>query len=154
MNSGVSKRESRRAMRVATVLTGVTACAAAFTPAANAQPAAGLTPQPELRPAAAQSIRTGNCLNTPHWFHLYNDRFGSAYCIGGMGPKVFTHAPYSATAFCGGNNVGYFSGWRSGQQYTDQRFHQSSNSYVWGISHSFAVSRVYLSAWTGNQSCN
>jgi hypothetical protein len=45
MNPGTSKLTSRKAMRVATVFTGVSACAAAFAPAANAQPAGMPTPR-------------------------------------------------------------------------------------------------------------
>jgi hypothetical protein len=161
MDLGISKRASRKAMRVATVFTGVTACAATFTPAANAQPAGNLAP---LRPTVGLNIRSGDtCSDTPHWFHLYSV-VGKAFCIGGTGSKTGPGSGFGeedgwARAFCGGNNVGYFSGsllnFNTGSKrfVTNQRFHQSSTPYVWPKSYSFLLEFIKISAWTGNEVC-
>jgi hypothetical protein len=152
MNLGINKLASRKAMRVATVFTGVTACAAAFAPAANAQTAGQIAPGRTVGHGTARSTRIGNCDNTPHYFHMYGG-YGSAYmCIGGTGTYTFS-APDPAVAFCGGNNVGYFSGYNTAGNFVkDQRFHQSSNPYVWGVKE-FSLTKVHISAWTGDQSC-
>jgi hypothetical protein len=164
MDLGISKRASRKAMRVATVFTGVTACAATFTPAANAQPAGNLAPPLALRPTVGLSIRSGaTCSDTPHWFHLYSV-VGKAFCIGGTGSKTGPGSGFGeedgwARAFCGGNNVGYFSGsllnFNTGSKrfVTNQRFHQSSTPYVWPKSYSFLLEFIKISAWTGNEVC-
>jgi hypothetical protein len=160
MNLGISKLGSRKAMRVATVFTGVTACAAAFAPAANAQTDGELAPPLALRPTAGQSTRFGsNCSNAPHWFHLYfkSSLTGdlTSRCIGGTGSWYFAAGGqgFPMSGFCGGNNVGYFSGWFGGRRLTDQRFHQSSSVYWWPGNHSSVISYLYISKWGGNKTC-
>jgi hypothetical protein len=142
-------------MRVATVFTGV-ATAAAFAVPANAQTAA------TLRPAlgAARDIRSGDCHSSPHFFTIYGHLDGYVFpeywCFGGMGGKAVVDKAYS---YCGGNNVGYINGTtESGKRLTDRRFHQSSNFYAFKAEFGFPssylnISKVYISAWTGSQSC-
>jgi hypothetical protein len=57
MNPGSRKPTPRKTQRVATVFTGVTACAAAFAPAANAQAA--------RPPAAVGTAHTGHKVREP-----------------------------------------------------------------------------------------
>lgn len=150
-------------MRVATVFTGV-ASAAAFAAPANAQAAAKFTPTLGATPL---TTRSGICHNAAHWFTLYgyksaNDYTPAYWCYGGIDPPAqdFTVTPpFRAEAFCGGNNVGFWSGYSAnGKALKNQRFHQSSNYYYFNphkFPDSYAyISKIHLSAFEGSQSCN
>jgi hypothetical protein len=143
-------------MRVATVFTGI-ASAAAFAAPANAQATA------TLRPALRAAGHTSSCYDSTHYFAMsyrydgyYGDDSIGYECVGGVGPTAIV--PFSYRGFCGGNNVGYFSGTlKDGRRLTDQRFHQSSYFYHFKpprYSDSILkISRVYISAWTGSEEC-
>lgn len=163
MSLGTGRLTSRKVMRVATLFTGV-ASAGAFAAPANAQAAANFTPRTELGVQQYAATREGSCgLGESHWLTFFRitdlgggDFMNTSTCFGGMGSKKNIYV--SASGFCGGNNVGFFSGHTaSGKHLTDQRFHQSSAEYEFKppkFPHDiFYVSRVYISAFTGNEMC-
>jgi hypothetical protein len=149
-------------MRVATVFAGV-ASAAAFTAPANAQAVTKLVPTPRAMP---QVTRAGSCHNASHWFTLYGyqssaQTFPTDRCYGGVDPRGQVYSqipPFRALSFCGGNNVGFFSGFtKGGEHLGDQRFKQSSNFYTFKPpkfpGSELWVSKIHISAFDGNQSC-
>lgn len=103
-----------RSMRVATLFTGVAACAATGAVGANAQgtpqPAAGhsakavgLTVHPDGRTLSG-SIREANCAGRSEWLHVLST-YGGLYCYGYAGE----YSPTSETGMvsqCGGTNYG------------------------------------------------
>jgi hypothetical protein len=164
MSTSISKRAAGKTMRVATVFTGVVG-AAVLTAPVNAQGTTFMPGRPALT-AKPENTRSGLCHNTSHWFALYGYQYPdeaapSYWCYGGVDPLGTNFAlprPFKAVAFCGGNNVGFFSGYtKSGKYRYDQRFRQSSNFYFFKApkfpGSYFTVSQLHISAWTGNQSC-
>lgn len=96
----------RKSFRVATVFTGAAACAAVFTPAAHAAPAApgataGITPK---------ALTHNNCTaGELDWFHLYYtaaENHPTPACFAGTGTYVISSNKRFAF-FCAGNNSGY-----------------------------------------------
>ena len=158
MNPGTSKLTSRKALRVATVFTGV-ASAAAFAAPGNAQAAVKFAPRPALQ-AMPDGTLAGNCAEMgepPHYFHLFNwaNYPNSSMCYGGAG---YAWPDLWATKFCGGNNIGYFSGFtKSGKHLGGQRFSQHSYWYAFKPpkfkSSVFYFSFLHISTFDGNQNC-
>jgi hypothetical protein len=165
VNPGIRKLASRKAMRVATVFTGV-ASAAAFAAPANAQAVAKVTPGAALRATlydagvGVNSYARGGCTSLTgesHWFQISNDATepGTIKCYGGMGTTTDVGA---ATGFCGGNNVGFFSGHTvGGKHLTHQHFSQSNNPYYFRSpkfpGDEFTFSKLTISAFFGNEIC-
>ena len=151
-------------MRVATVFTGV-ASAAAFAAPANAQAVAKVTPGAALRATlyagvGVNSAQRGGCnslTGESHWFKIINtdDAPWVEKCYGGMGTTTDVSI---GTAFCGGNNWGFFSGHSAnGKRFTNQRFVADSNYYnfrapKWPDNY-FSFSTLHISAAHGNQIC-
>lgn len=159
MNLGVSKAALGKSMRVATVFTGVTACAAAFAPTANPQPADKSAPRAALRAVKGAGIRSGDCTGVPSWVHVYYPG-GGATCFGYQGTYSIT-SPAWASGFCGGNNYGYLSGVNESDRHRTQDFGPAAeypNSIYYfaparfpdGL---FLVSKVHITRWSGNGPC-
>ena len=148
-------------MRVATVFAGV-ASATAFAAPANAQAAGKFMPTLQAVP---EDTRSGTCHNVSHWFALYGYKSPNLppedWCYGGIDPPGVAFSitpPFQAEEFCGGNNVGYFSGFnKNGEHLGDQRFKQSNNWYTFKApkfpGSELWISKIHISAFTGNQSC-
>jgi hypothetical protein len=155
MSRGAKTEIPRKAMRVATVFTGVAACTTVFAPAANAQAIA-----PAIRKAS------NGCAGVPTWFHLYPEFNANAVCYGYSGSagnrgNVAEILLYSSLVggFCGGNNSGYFSGTSvSGRKhYPNQAFFQGSKPYLFK-GPKFPKSEIYMSflyifGWMGKDKC-
>jgi len=172
MHPGISKSSVRKSVRVATAVTGITACAAAFAPMANAQPtakaASGSTEKAatyqkvvnykiDTRPETGLDATVSPCgPYTTHWFHLYRTFYQSSLCVAGPGTTGVGGA--SANGFCGGNNVGYFSGTTvSGQPRRHITFGRGNSVYwfhapKWPHS-AFNISKVYVKSWSGHDAC-
>jgi hypothetical protein len=142
MKSSTSKTP-RRAMRVATTFTGVAACAFAMAPTAMA--ATGH--QTEVKDNTIRPLNTanGNCegANQSHWFHMGTT--ATVTCYGGRGSAH--PGGYVINSFCGGNNIGYFTGNRKRVNFGIGDFwaHIPSAPY--------AVSKVVISSWSGGTKC-
>jgi hypothetical protein len=157
MNSRISKAKSMKTMRVATVFTGVTACAAVFAPVAHAQVAG--TRIHRVRPEISAAPCSGGKAT---WFHV---GYGAdqSECYGFAG----TTAVGSIYAFCGGNNHGYFSGWTLSilstnpirlKHFADEGFGTGSKYYSFTTAakygdHTFSMSKLHISGWAGTTRC-
>jgi hypothetical protein len=146
MKSSISKT-APRAMRVATTFTGVAACAFAFAPTAMA----GTGHQLQLKDNTIRPLSThnGNCAgaNQSHWFHMGTS--ATVTCYGSRGNAY--PGGYEIDYYCGGNNIGYFSG-------TGTKGHKRINFgigdwYAHVASAPFAVSKVHISSWSGGTTC-
>jgi hypothetical protein len=166
MHSGTSKSAARKSVRVATTVTGITACAAAF--------AAMPSPQAEAKPIAQSTGRAATykivnykiganpdatshktCSRSPeeHWFHAYNSKF--SVCVAGPdGTSIPVHA---YQGFCGGNNKGYFSGYNYNHVHQKHTFGRGTSIYWFGSptfpDNEFFISKVYVSNWSGQDEC-
>jgi hypothetical protein len=156
----VSSLTVKKVMRVATVFTGAAACTAFLAPAANAETEATLTPGATARPAST----TQRSCNNAHYFHIKANT--ESYCFGGAGSA---YPDYPASAFCGGNNYGFFSGWSYksdmyfGKSYRNQHFRPGSKYYSFIYAGNFNdrplyMSFLHISGWDGtgpqNKACS
>ena len=148
MSESPGKRGPRKALRVATAFTGVTACAAAFAPAAGAQTGRPLAP--------TNTVSDPHCHNG-HWFHAEKLNF-NFICYGDRGSRpIFS----TFVAFCGGNNFGRFSGvTRSGNGHFlgNQTFGPGITYYEFIPSAHysnapFEMSTLHISKFSGTDSC-
>jgi hypothetical protein len=163
MNTPVAKNSSRKAMRVATVFAGVSACAtaAAFAMAGHTQATPKTPPRP--LPGTARTVKllaNQECSSgTVTWFHLYYmnaNGGGSSSCIGGVGHHFVGTSRWSG--FCGGNNHGDIYGYSvvNGDPRT-QPFHHGSSEFrfrppVYPDSKMW-IGNVYISGWNGGTGC-
>jgi hypothetical protein len=164
MSTGTSKPTARKVMRVATIFTGV-AGAVAFAAPAHAQAPKFPPGGPAVR-AMPDKPHISSCTGSTHYFamkyfsgpNVYEPtRVYGVECVGGIG-GIKLPVAWSDSGFCGGNNVGYFSGRsKNGKLLTNQRFAQGSNFYYFKApkypGSLFKISKVYISAWTGSQVC-
>jgi hypothetical protein len=150
------RARTRRAMRVATIFTGVAACTGGVAQAAHAQ---GIRPE-TARPAASHtgSIRIANLCGyygtDKNWEHVsttsYNDE-GYQYlsmCFGYRG--AYESPPYTGVrAECGGNNHGYLVGLNGGYA---RSFWFGPGTTYYGLywSHLYTVA---ISGWAGADAC-
>jgi hypothetical protein len=162
MSPAASKHALRKTLHVATLFTGVTACAAAFAPAANAQ-------------TASRTITNEECYSNPYagnnntWLHF--DTSGELECYGFKGIfSTFAHygsAPH-LTAWCGGNNYGWFSGEYlspNGIIYVDPghltsigygpgtTYAKPPTSWLGGPVGAFVTFNIDISGWRGGDEC-
>jgi hypothetical protein len=134
-------------MRVATMFTGATACAVAFTPTAGAQAAT-------IMPASGTVY--GNCRgpNQSHWLHVVD--FTQIYCLGGVTGSQYNYRPTNGGSqvysFCGGNNVGVFV-----NSYAPSlKFFQGTTYSHYANRHGgfpYVASQVAIVSWAGTDKC-
>jgi hypothetical protein len=140
----------KKALRVATVFTGVAGCAAAFGPAAAAATAAPGTAVARAVEAAnvdAATIESGPCNSgTTHWLHLYDG--GTDRCVGFPGTLVYKTPP-AASAFCPGNNYGYIEG--ASPSPLIIAFRQGAT--IERFTSQFRIQAIHISGWSGNETC-
>jgi hypothetical protein len=168
MTEAVSASGPRRAMRVATIFTGVAAATVGMTQVANAQdhrPAnlqdhrpghlrGGMLPAGRLSGSIKSSIACALSGKHKTWVHTsITNYWSSGYeytsdCFGGKG--FFTSPPFTGLrAVCGGNNHGYVEGELGGR----------SKSYHYGPAtgyHTLDWSHFYwvtINSWTGTDGC-
>jgi hypothetical protein len=150
MTPGTTKTASRKTMRVATMFTGATACAVAFTPAA-AQAAT-------IRPA---TTTPGSCRgpNQSHWLHIIDQQ--SYYCVGGVTPGIGrgyrpTGGHTEVYSFCGGNNSGFFLS-SPGEINGNAKWYGHGTTYnqyaKYNYGHPYYAVSVSISRWSGNDTC-
>jgi hypothetical protein len=158
-----SKSRPSRAMRVATVFTGVAACTVGVTQAAQAQgirPEAGAGPATGVRPAGYTygSIRdSSNCAaqgKDKNWLHVSATEYWSwgysynSVCFGYKG--AYSSPPFTgARAECGGNNHGYLLGTKNGGYAS---FWYGAGTTYHGLDWSHLY-EVYISGWAGADAC-
>jgi hypothetical protein len=158
-----SKSRPSRAMRVATVFTGVAACTVGVTQAAQAdgiRPQAGARAETGVRPAGntygsiRDSLDCGAQGKDKNWLHVSATAyysFGYIYnsvCFGYRG--AYSSPPYTgARAECGGNNHGYLYGTNDGQ-YVSFRFGAGTGYHGLDWSHLY---QVWISGWAGADAC-
>jgi hypothetical protein len=135
----------KKALRVATVFTGVIGCAATFAPTA---PAAAAAPGTAVtRAIEAASIESGPCdSGTMHRVHVYDGNTDS--CVGFRGTLVY-QVPLAATGFCPGSNYGYIEGDSLSPLIT--QFRQGSTIDLFPPS--FEIASVHISGWNGDETC-
>jgi hypothetical protein len=147
MKSSIKKAVSGRTMRVATTFTGVAACAFAFAPTAMATTAH----QPQIKDNTIGPLNTvnGSCggANQSHWFHMGTT--ATVTCYGNIGTA--NAGGYVINSFCGGNNIGYFSG--KGSKGKKKVTFGTGDFWAHVPSAPFAVSKVHISNWTGGTKC-
>jgi hypothetical protein len=170
MHPGSSKSAARKTVRTVTLVTGITACAAAFAPMAHAQPtakaaapSAGKTTahkmvsyRTEARPDATDK---GCGSGTTHWFHAYDAFNAFSTCVAGpSGTNIPTTVAYSG--FCGGNNKGWFLGHSLHGNPKSPQFHtfgRGNSVYHFRApkfpNSEYYISYVYVSSWTGTDAC-
>jgi hypothetical protein len=155
-----SKSKTRKSMRVATVFTGVAACAVGAAPLANAQETHPATNLGALRPAGplANSIRkVSDCARNgvdKTWLHVSTTQYidGSHFyfsmCFGFKGAY---HSPpgTGVRAECGGNNFGFLLGSNNGVS-TGFDFGPGTTYHGLNWSHLYTVG---ISSWSGTKQC-
>jgi hypothetical protein len=158
VSSAVGKSTSKKKIRVATVFTGVTACAAVFAPAAA------------HAAEAAPDIKGESCttFGNPTWLHVGTTR--SYACFGFTGDfntwAHFQEYP-ELEDWCGGNNYGYFAGaflssagdaflggWGSGFAYHQGTTYAEPPKTNLGFpTGGFELSDIHISGWSGTDKC-
>lgn len=149
-------------MRLSTAFTGVAACAVFVAPPATA--VTGQTTRRQLvendarkakmRPAS--TIESTCHPGTSNWFHMAVSKSMDA-CVGYVG-TVPLYPPYFATSFCGGNNRGWFSGYRSsgyGPYYYTKFVQGTTYAHIpnTGPNGHLEILTVHISKYSGNDKC-
>jgi hypothetical protein len=130
-----------RTMRVATTFTGAAACAFAFAPMATAGTMAQAHPD---------NVVSGACGNgTAHWLHLGNGAGGDR-CYGDRGGGIRSKK-YDTASFCGGNNIGSFTGISAFGDKVTKKF-GPGKTYA-HMDTTINVSSVVIESFKGSDSC-
>jgi hypothetical protein len=133
----------RTAFKVATVFTGAVACAAAFTPAAEA--ATTTTAKTQL---IEPEIFKKNCAIGPSTTSVVLTRLPSAHhgptCVGEKGKITLSNTYFSY--FCAGNNYGQY--WITGDT-KPFNFYAGSEFNI-----SARVAAVSIKSWSGGFKCS
>jgi hypothetical protein len=135
----------RKAFTVATVFTGAAACAAAFTPAAEAAPTARTQ---VIAPDTAHHNCTVGPATTSAVFYWPASKHHGPTCVGGS-PDVHQRTSLGGTEFsklCTGNNSGYYFVKTLSSPMGFTRGHTMD---LFG----FYVSQVSISQWHGGDTC-
>jgi hypothetical protein len=175
MKPSAKKPGSGKKVRVAATFTGAAAAAFAFAPAAAAgtgqpaitgpghqagqptavgpgyqaaQPAVGPGHRANIRPDGLEYACPGG---TEHWLHLARDQ-GGDMCVGSRG-LYHVSFPQSISRFCGGNNIGWFSGTSVVHGRPETVYFGHGNYYAWVKPEPMLVRNVYIDKWGGNDKC-
>lgn len=158
MATASGKSGPKRAMRVATIFTGVAACTVGVTQAAHAQ---GLRTDTAARPAgerlSGSIVSAIQCAENgidKTWLHLSSTAYvGGGYfytstCFGFRGQSQ-SPANKNVRAECGGNNHGFLLGANSGRSETF-RFGPGTTYHglYWNV-----LTSVIISGWAGADKC-
>jgi hypothetical protein len=149
-----SKLTPRKVMRVATVFTGATACAAAFTPMAMAG-TGHRGPVPMLHTGGQITSRScPNANSYPTWFHM-DSAVAGLTCFGYTGTFNWQDNNESVVTECGGNNVGWYSGTDlATKKHAKATYHEGTTFAILPGYDGWDVSKVHISGWSGNDQCS
>jgi hypothetical protein len=168
MSTVSGKSKPKRAMRVATIFTGVAAATVGVTQAANAQDVAHAVAKPTLRhterairPAGRRIdgsiqyyVSCGNAGVHPTWLHVSTNTSGGygpqgiSVCFGFKG--IYSSPPGTGmNAECGGNNYGYINGSNNGDIVSDH-FGPGTGYRAIKWSH---YDDILITSWAGNDQC-
>jgi hypothetical protein len=169
MKKGTQKVLPRKTLRVATTFTGVAACAAAFVPTAAAA-ATTHRPQKTYDQHATGALRKGGAHplaitekdgcpgGTSDWIHLGYFKETDA-CFGGSGKATgsLNRPVYYATSFCGGNNLGWISGYLTGDNndFWDHSILHGTTYFKIPHTSQLGLATTVLSmyGWSGHDGC-
>jgi hypothetical protein len=144
----------KRAMRVATMFTGIAACTVGLTYGGTAAEAAthtavhtpkGTDLQGQPAGRSTGSIREVRSCGSNTWLHVLSQNSAS-HCYGFKGTYV-TSSEVGVYAQCGGNNKGWLS-WANGDKFTT--FGHGTTYRILNWAH---LSKVHISGWSGNDTC-
>jgi hypothetical protein len=137
----------RRAFTVATVFTGTAACAAAFAPAAGAVTAARDQP---LEPATShRNCAIGPRTTSTVFWWLPSAHHGPT-CVGGANNyREVTFVSNSYSAFCAGNNSGYYVVGGEAHYYKPGE----TKASILGTYAGTYITSVSIYGWTGHDTC-
>jgi hypothetical protein len=158
-----SKRAPRKAMRVATVFTGVAACAAAFVPTANAHALGRPARHPALKvkPETTGIRSVANCgSKDATWFRAYwtipYDSSPQSVCVGYAGKMRIAGHDY--WGYCGGNNRGSITHSIDDTIGHTKGFTPSNSIYYFRSKFGYPgsvdlISSVAITKWSGSEQC-
>jgi hypothetical protein len=131
----------RKAFRVTTVFTGAAVCAATFMPGTEAA-AAPTSKARQLEPDTFHMNCPANPTTSAHFYWPAKSHHGPT-CVGEKYPPA-TSLNHVFSAFCAGNNYGYYiaDGWTVGFSYGSVKTLNASY-----------IGKAWINGWYGHSTC-